>query len=58
MRRKLPSAEVPNAFTICPATRIASSISVLVGLAKAFEREICMRSSATQESAVYPSGGV
>ena len=40
MRRVLPSAEIPNASTICPATRIASSISVPVGLAKAFEREI------------------
>ena len=54
MRRKLPSAEFLNAFTICPVTRIASSISLLVGLAKAFEREICMRSRSTRRAPSTP----
>ena len=56
IRRKLLSAEIPNAFTICPATRVADSVSLPLGLAKAFKSEFCMRSSSTHEYAVDPTG--
>lgn len=56
MRRVLPSAEIPNASTICPATRVANSVSLPLGLAKALKSEFCMRSSSTHEFAVDPTG--